>query len=111
MRASRPPAWPIAGPADTPPRVTIAAKMLDDLGWPTYVDHWVRRCATARGAAAVRGFVLFGERSETGGGELAGPAGGAGDSAAGRADAGDGGIAAARDRAREITEARGLAAR
>jgi DNA mismatch repair protein MutS2 len=68
--------------------VTIAPKTLDDLGWPTYVDHWVKRCATARGAAAVRGFVMFG-----GGGE-------------------DGsGIAAARERASEITEARGLAAR
>jgi len=65
--------------------VTIAAKTLDDLGWPTYVDHWVKRCATARGAAAVRGFALFSDDN--------------------------GGIAAARDRAREIAEARDLAAR
>ena len=70
--------------------MTIAAKTLDDLGWPTYVDHWVRRCATARGAAAVRGFRLFGDRSEA---------------------EGDGGIAAARERAHEITEARGLRVR
>jgi len=70
--------------------VTIAHKTLEDLGWPTYVDHWVKRCATTRGASAVRGFVMFGD----------GP--------------GDGpahGIDAARERAREITEARGLAAR
>lgn len=26
----------------------------DDLGWPTLVEHWATRCATARGAAAVR---------------------------------------------------------
>jgi DNA mismatch repair protein MutS2 len=56
-------------------------KTLDDLGWPTYVDHWAKRCATARGAACVRGFALF-------------------------ADA-----AAARARAAEISEARGLSAR
>ena len=68
--------------------MTIAPKTLDDLGWPTYVDHWVKRCATARGAAAVRGFVMFGEGGDAGGG-----------------------IAAARERAHEITEARGLAAR
>ncbi len=30
-------------------------KTLEDLGWPTLVDHWAKRCATARGAAAVRG--------------------------------------------------------
>jgi len=60
--------------------VTIAHKTLADLGWPTYVDHWVKRCATTRGAAAVRGFAML---------ELA----------------------AARERAQEITEARGLAAR
>ncbi|HET9619756.1 MAG TPA: hypothetical protein VFP84_00220, partial [Kofleriaceae bacterium] len=56
-------------------------KTLDDLGWPTYVDHWAKRCATARGAAAVRGFALFED------------------------------AAAARERAAEISEARGLAAR
>ncbi len=71
--------------------MTIAPKTLDDLGWPTYVVHWVKRCATARGAAAVRGFVMFGA------GDGAGEPGG--------------GIAAARERAHEITEARGLAAR
>jgi DNA mismatch repair protein MutS2 len=67
--------------------VTIAQKTLDDLGWPTYVEHWVKRCATSRGAHAVRGFVMFGDSQ--GGGQ----------------------IDAARERAREITEARGLAAR
>ncbi|HEX3759952.1 MAG TPA: Smr/MutS family protein [Kofleriaceae bacterium] len=65
--------------------MVIAPKTLDDLGWPTYVDHWVKRCATARGAAAVRGFAMF--------------------------DADNGGVAAARERAAEITEARGLTAR
>ncbi|HEY0194344.1 MAG TPA: hypothetical protein VGC42_24695, partial [Kofleriaceae bacterium] len=58
-----------------------APKTLEDLGWPTYVDHWVKRCATARGAAAVRGFAMFGQAGE------------------------------ARERAAEITEARGLASR
>ncbi|MGH9888382.1 MAG: hypothetical protein ACREBE_22800, partial [bacterium] len=61
--------------------VTIAPRTLEDLGWPSYVDHWVKRCATARGRAAVRGFAMFGE------------------------------IDAARERAREIAEARDLAAR
>lgn len=60
--------------------MTIARKTLDDLGWPTYVDHWAKRCATARGAAAVRDFVMF---------ELP----------------------SARERAQEITEARGLMSR
>ena len=59
----------------------ISAKTLDDLGWPTLVDHWAKRCATRRGEAAVRGRVLL--------------------------DA----IDAARDRAAEISEARGLASR
>ncbi|HET7504437.1 MAG TPA: Smr/MutS family protein [Kofleriaceae bacterium] len=63
--------------------MTIAHRTLDDLGWPTYVDHWARRCATARGAHAVRGFTLFGP----------------------------GEIDLARERAQEITEARGLASR
>ena len=58
-----------------------APKTLEDLGWPTYVDHWIKRCATARGAAAVRGFAMFDE------------------------------AAAARERAAEITEARGLSSR
>ncbi|HEU4728169.1 MAG TPA: Smr/MutS family protein [Kofleriaceae bacterium] len=61
--------------------MTIAHKTLDDLGWPTYVDHWARRCATARGAHAVRSFQLFAE------------------------------LGLARERALEITEARGLASR
>jgi DNA mismatch repair protein MutS2 len=61
--------------------VTIAPRTLDDLGWPTYVDHWVKRCATARGQAAVRGFAMFDE------------------------------IEMARERAREIAEARDLVAR
>jgi DNA mismatch repair protein MutS2 len=59
----------------------IAAKTLEDLGWPTLVDHWAKRCATARGEAAVRGNPLF-------------------DS-----------IDAARERAAEIREARDLASR
>src|SRR4051812_37521116 len=59
----------------------LGVKTLEDLGWPTYVDHWVRRCATARGSAAVRGFAMFDD------------------------------AAAARERAAEITEARGLASR
>ncbi|HSR99415.1 MAG TPA: Smr/MutS family protein [Kofleriaceae bacterium] len=61
--------------------MTIAPRTLEDLGWPTYVDHWVKRCATARGQAAVRAFAMFDE------------------------------IDAARERAREIAEARDLAAR
>ncbi|HEX4423004.1 MAG TPA: Smr/MutS family protein [Kofleriaceae bacterium] len=61
--------------------MAIASKTLEDLGWPSYVDHWVKRCATARGAAAVRGRAMFDD------------------------------AAAARERATEITEARGLAAR
>ena len=59
----------------------IAQKTLDDLGWPTLVDHWAKRCATRRGEAAVRGHVLL-------------------DS-----------VEAARERAHEISEARELAAR
>src|SRR5687768_2898109 len=56
----------------------IALKTLDDLGWPTLVDHWAKRCATTRGAAAIRAGQLL--------------------------DA----IDAARERASEISEARGL---
>jgi DNA mismatch repair protein MutS2 len=59
----------------------IAPKTLEDLGWPTLVDHWAKRCATKRGEAVVRANVLF--------------------------DAIDG----ARERAKEISEARDLAAR
>ncbi len=59
----------------------IAQKTLDDLGWPTLIDHWAKRCATSRGEAAVRAGALF--------------------------DA----IEAARERAQEISEARDLAAR
>ncbi len=59
----------------------ISAKALDDLGWPTLVDHWARRCATTRGAASVRASQLL-------------PA-----------------IEEAQLRAAEITEARGLASR
>ena len=59
----------------------IAGKTLDDLGWPTLVDHWARRCATKRGEAVVRASQLF-------------------DS-----------VPAARERAAEIAEARGLASR
>jgi DNA mismatch repair protein MutS2 len=57
----------------------LSPKTLQDLGWPTLVEHWAKRCATKRGAAAA-GALL--------------------------AD-----IAAARERAAEISEARGLAAR
>jgi DNA mismatch repair protein MutS2 len=59
----------------------ISDKTLADLGWPTLVDHWAKRCATARGAAFVRAGVLL--------------------------DA----IDDARARASEITEARGLRSR
>ena len=61
--------------------VMIAEKTLEDLGWPTLVEHWVKRCATTRGAAHVRAFRLF--------------------------DA----IDDARTRAAEISEARALASR
>ncbi|MDX2087239.1 MAG: Smr/MutS family protein [Kofleriaceae bacterium] len=56
-------------------------KTLDDLGWPTLVDHWAKRCATKRGEAHVRAARLF----ET--------------------------AADARVRVAEVTEARQLAAR
>ena len=59
----------------------IAAKTLEDLGWPTLVDHWAKRCATTRGERAVRASQLL----DT--------------------------IDAARARAAEISEARGLRAR
>ncbi|HWU86528.1 MAG TPA: hypothetical protein VN253_04610, partial [Kofleriaceae bacterium] len=59
----------------------ISPKTLDDLGWPTLVDHWARRCATARGEAHVRTGRLFD------------------------------GIEQARERAAEVAEARALAAR
>jgi len=113
-------AWPIRSRADTPPRVTIAQRTLDDLGWPTFVDHWAKRCATARGAKAVRGFVMFGDEAGPAGGSdalsEAGPEVGATDGGEARAQAGPiagpiAGIDAARDRAKEITEARGLASR
>jgi DNA mismatch repair protein MutS2 len=54
---------------------------LEDLGWPTLIDHWAKRCATKRGEMHVRTFQLFMWIHE------------------------------ARERAAEITEARGLAAR
>ncbi|NVB82538.1 MAG: endonuclease MutS2 [Kofleriaceae bacterium] len=59
----------------------LAQKTLDDLGWPTLVDHWAKRCATTRGERVVRAFPLF--------------------------DSSD----AARERAAEIKEARDLASR
>ncbi|HEY4245113.1 MAG TPA: Smr/MutS family protein [Kofleriaceae bacterium] len=37
----------------------IASKTLEDLGWPTLVEHWAKRCATERGAAAVRAMPWF----------------------------------------------------
>jgi len=59
----------------------IGQRTLEDLGWPTLVDHWAKRCATRRGEAAVRGQVLLATVDE------------------------------ARARALEISEARGLASR
>jgi len=59
----------------------IAHKTLEDLGWPTLIDHWAKRCATKRGEAAVRGQVVLATAAE------------------------------ARERAAEIKEARDLAAR
>jgi DNA mismatch repair protein MutS2 len=59
----------------------IARKTLEDLGWPTLVDHWARRCATARGQAIVRAGQLLEVIDE------------------------------ARDRVAEISEARGLLVR
>jgi DNA mismatch repair protein MutS2 len=61
--------------------MTAPHKTLEDLGWPTLVGHWATRCATSRGAEAVRANPLF--------------------------DA----IDAARERAAEISEARNLASR
>lgn len=37
----------------------VAVKALEDLGWPTLVDHWAKRCATTRGAASVRASQLL----------------------------------------------------
>ena len=59
----------------------IAQRTLEDLGWPAFVDHWAKRCATRRGELAVRADHRFDD------------------------------IALARMRAAEITEARDLAAR
>jgi len=59
----------------------ISQKTLDDLGWPTLIDHWAKRCATRRGEACVRTQPLLAEPP------------------------------AARERAAEISEARGLRAR
>ena len=59
----------------------MMARTLEDLGWPTLVDHWAKRCATARGQAHVRARQLFDDPAH------------------------------ARERAAEITEARGLASR
>ncbi|MEO8550860.1 MAG: hypothetical protein ABI678_12830, partial [Kofleriaceae bacterium] len=59
----------------------IGLRTLEDLGWPTLVDHWAKRCATRRGEAAVRGDVLHASLED------------------------------ARVRAAEISEARSLAAR
>src|SRR5262245_57084965 len=38
---------------------SIAPQTLGDLGWPTLVDHWAKRCATSRGEAVVRRSELF----------------------------------------------------
>ncbi len=59
----------------------IAAKTLEDLGWPTLVDHWAKRCATKRGEGHVRATQLLAD------------------------------VPTARERASEITEARGLVTR
>jgi len=56
-------------------------RTLEDLGWPTLIEHWATRCATFRGARSVRGGVLL-------------PS-----------------IDAARERAAQIREARDLASR
>ena len=37
----------------------IGQRTLDDLGWPTLVDHWAKRCATRRGEALVRAGIWF----------------------------------------------------
>src|SRR5438874_13462042 len=37
----------------------MTGKTLDDLGWPTLVDHWAKRCATKRGEASVRASQLL----------------------------------------------------
>ena len=58
----------------------VSAKALTDLGWPTLVEHWAARCATARGAEAVRHHLWFSQLDE------------------------------ARTRAQEVSEARRLAA-
>ena len=59
----------------------MTGSTLEDLGWPVLIEHWAKRCATTRGAAHVRAFQLFVFMHE------------------------------ARERAMEITEARGLASR
>ncbi len=41
--------------------VAAMDRTADDLGWPTLVEHWATRCATARGGAAVRAAGLFTE--------------------------------------------------
>ncbi len=56
-------------------------KSVDDLGWPTLVEHWAKRCATRRGEAHVRACQPFATLDE------------------------------ARTRTAEVTEARALAAR
>ncbi len=40
-------------------RPVIPARTLEDLGWPTLVGHWAKRCATKRGEAHVRALQLF----------------------------------------------------
>ncbi len=42
----------------------VSEKALTDLGWPTLLEHWAARCATARGAAAVRHHAWFALASE-----------------------------------------------
>ena len=45
--------------AGATPAAVIGDKTLQDLGWPTLVEHWTKRCATKRGEAHVRSFPLF----------------------------------------------------
>lgn len=40
-------------------RPVIPTRTLEDLGWPTLVDHWAKRCATKRGELHVRALQLF----------------------------------------------------
>ncbi len=45
-------------------RTATADRTPADLGWPVLVEHWASRCATSRGAAAVRAAPLFATAAE-----------------------------------------------